>query len=259
MHRFYLSPQECSENLLTLTGPEAHHAAQVLRLQVGEPALVLDGVGNEFLCQTRAVSKKTVQFFLKEKKITPPLPYRITLFQAIPKGKIMESIIQKATELGVSRIVPLLTERVTTHLDSEQSEIKAEKWRSTAIEAIKQCGQVWLPQIESPVSPKDFLAHSEKLELSFVGSLQKERRHPRDYFQNFFAQEKRQPHSLGVWVGPEGDFTPAELSAIQAAGVLPITLGRLVLRCETAAIFCLAILNYELQCDKNGGRPEKIS
>ncbi|MGI8966388.1 MAG: RsmE family RNA methyltransferase [Limisphaerales bacterium] len=252
MHRFYLSPHQCSETILTLTGHEAHHAAQVLRLRVGEPALILDGAGHEFFCETRAVSKKTVQFFLKEKKFTPPLPHRITLFQAIPKGKIMESIIQKATELGVSRIVPLLTERVTTHLESAQSEIKAEKWRSTAIEAIKQCGQVWLPQIESPVSPKDFLARSEKLELSFVGSLQKEGRPAREYFQKFFAQEKRLPKSLGVWVGPEGDLTPAELSAIQVSGVWPITLGRLVLRCETAAIFCLAILNYELQCNKNG-------
>ena len=167
--------------------------------------------------------------------------------QAIPKGKIIESIIQKATELGASRIVPLLSDRVATQLDDEGAAAKAEKWRQTAVEAIKQCGSAWLPQVEAPITPKEYLARGEKFELPLVASLQSDCRHPRDYFKTFFAEKKRLPKTVCVWVGPEGDFTPAEMNSIKSAGALPITLGRLVLRSETAAIYALSILNYELQ------------
>ena len=93
---------------------------------------------------------------------------------------------------------------------------------------------------------EQYLARKENFDLSLVGSLQKERRHPRECFREFQAKHGRLPQSVGVWIGPEGDFTPEELEAIQAAGALPISLGRLVLRVETAAIYCLSILNYEL-------------
>ena len=123
---------------------------------------------------------------------------------------------------------------------------KREKWQQVAIEAIKQCGAAWLPEDRGTGDSPEFLARKEKFDLSLVGSLQKERRHPRESFQEFEAKHGRLPQSVGVWIGPEGDFTPAELKAIQAAGALPISLGRLVLRVETAAIYCLSILNYEL-------------
>ena len=246
MHRFYFLPDQCQGTTLTLTDGEAHHAAQVLRVRSGEPVVVLDGAGYEFFCEVRDVSKKTVLLAVRQKSFTPPLPYKITLLQAIPKGKIIESIIQKATELGIARIVPVLSERDTTQLDEESSADKLGKWRQTTIEAIKQCGQSWLPQIDSPLPPKAFLARDEKFELSLVASLQDDSRHPREYFETFVSEKKRKPQSICIWVGPEGDFTLAEMEAIKSAGVLPITLGRLVLRCETAAIYCLSVLNYEL-------------
>jgi 16S rRNA (uracil1498-N3)-methyltransferase len=167
--------------------------------------------------------------------------------QAIPKGRIIESIIQKAAELGAARIVPLLSERVVAQLDEESAESKAEKWRQTAVEAIKQCGSAWLPQVDLPVTPKAFLARGETFDLSLIGSLQNDGRHPRNYVESFCTNHGRLPQSVCVWVGPEGDFTPAELIAAKSAGALPITLGRLVLRSETAAVYCLAVLNYELQ------------
>jgi 16S rRNA (uracil1498-N3)-methyltransferase len=125
--------------------------------------------------------------------------------------------------------------------------VKAEKWRLTAIEAGKQCGSAWLPQVDAPVTPKEFLARGEKYELPLIASLQNDRRHPREYFETFQEENGRLPKSICVWVGPEGDFTPAEMSAAKSAGALPITLGRLVLRSETAAVYCLSVLNYELQ------------
>ena len=246
MHRFYLPPERCAGDSLRLDGREAHHALHVLRLKRGELVTVLDGVGNEFLCAVENSSRSAVTLSVSLKNFTPPLPCSITLLQAVPKGKIIESIIQKAVELGARRIVPLLTERVVTQLDDEDAADKRTKWQQVAIEAIKQCGAAWLPEIEPPTTLGEFLKHRDKFDLSLVGSLQTERRHPRECFREFQTQHKRLPQSVGVWIGPEGDFTPEELEAIQASGALPVSLGRLVLRVETAVIYCLSILTYEL-------------
>ena len=110
--------------------------------------------------------------------------------------------------------MPLLTERVVTQLDNDGAEAKCEKWHSVAIESIKQCGTPWLPKVEAPQTIAEFLARGEKIELSLVGSLQTERRHPREWILEFQKQHERLPHSAGAWIGPEGDFTLAELQAI---------------------------------------------
>jgi len=247
MHRFYLPPEQCQAATLSLSEREAHHASHVLRLRRGEQVTVLDGAGGELLCTVADADRKNIQLSVVERKSILPPPCSITLLQALPKGKIMDSIVQKATELGAARIVPLLTERVVSQVDNESAAHKVEKWRQAGIEAIKQCGSPWLPKIEAPVTPAQFLARKEKFDLLLVGSLQNERRHPREYLSEFQVKHGRLPQSVGVWIGPEGDFALAELNVIQAAGALPISLGRLVLRVETAAIYCLSILNYELQ------------
>ncbi|MGN6555051.1 MAG: RsmE family RNA methyltransferase [Verrucomicrobiota bacterium] len=246
MHRFYLPPGECSAKTLLLTGREAHHAAHVIRLRRGEPAIVLDGVGGEFQCEVAHCERNQVQLTVLQKKSVPPPPFQITLLQAVPKGKIIESIIQKATELGVHRIVPLLTERVTTRLDDEGATQKRDKWQQVAIEAIKQCGAAWLPQVDAPCSPAEFLARREPFDLPLIASLQSGSRHPREYFDSFRARNQRAPRSVCIWIGPEGDFTQGEVAAVEASGAHPITLGNLVLRVETAATYCLSILSYEL-------------
>ncbi len=247
MHRFYLPPTESKAGPLMLAGREAHHALRVLRLRRGDRVAVLNGAGGEFICDVETFDRDKVQLAIVEQKtIAPPL-CKITLLQALPKAKIIESIIQKATELGVARIVPLLTERVVTELDEKHAERKAEKWQQIAVEAIKQCGTAWLPRVEPPISPEEFLARKEQFELPFVASLQPGARHPRNYFRQFETQHGRKPKSACVWVGPEGDFTPEEVREIVAHGALPITLGRLVLRVETAAAYCLSILNYEIE------------
>jgi 16S rRNA (uracil1498-N3)-methyltransferase len=251
MHRFYLPPDQCRDKTLTLKGREAHHALNVLRVRTGERVVVLDGAGRELMCETQAPGQEELKLTVTQENLVPPLPYQITLLQAVPKGKIMESIIQKAVELGTHRIVPLLSDRVVTQLDDESSAVRAEKWRLTSIEAIKQCGSAWLPQVEVPVTPKEYLARDEKFELPLIASLQSDRRHPRDYFETFAHERNRPPATVCVWVGPEGDFTPAEMNSIKGGGALPISLGRLVLRSETAAIYALSVLNYELQSKKD--------
>ena len=246
MHRFYLPPERCAGNALRLDGREAHHALHVMRLKRGDAITILDGAGNEFFCEVESSARDSVALAVKKKKSTPPLPCAITLLQAVPKGKIIESIIQKSVELGAHRVVPILSERVLTQLDGNDAEKKRDKWQQVAIEAIKQCGAAWLPRVEAPVTPAQFIARAEKFDLLLVGSLQSERRHPREVLHEFATKRGRLPQSVGVWIGPEGDFSVDELNAIQAAGAQPISLGQLVLRVETATIYCLSFLNYEL-------------
>jgi 16S rRNA (uracil1498-N3)-methyltransferase len=247
MHRFYLPPEQCRGETLFLSESEARHAVQVLRLRRGERVIVLDGAGLEFLCETEESERGKVSLAILEKRVLPPPPCQITLLQALPKGQIIESIIRNATELGAARIVPLLTERVVTRLSGREGVHKAEKWQRAAIEAIKQCGLAWLPKVQAPLTLQEWLARREQFELPFLASLEPGSRHPRQYFEAFGARHGRPPRTACVWVGPEGDFTPAETEAIKGADSLPITLGPRVLRTETAATYCLAVLNYEVQ------------
>jgi len=250
MHRFYLPPEQARGAVLTLTGGEAHHATRVLRVRDGERVMVLDGAGQELLCDVAGQTAKTVSLNVSQRRSVPPPPCSVTLVQAIPKAKLIESIIQKATELGVARIVPVLTERVVMQLDSDSAEAKAAKWQQVAVEAIKQCGNPWLPKVEAPVSPRDYLSRNERFELALVGCLESGSRHPRECFDRFYSEHQRLPHNLAVWVGPEGDFTAAEYAAIKNSGARPITLGPLVLRVETAATYCLSVVSYELQAPR---------
>jgi 16S rRNA (uracil1498-N3)-methyltransferase len=242
MHRFYLPPQECSGDVLLLGGREAHHGADVLRLKPGETVEVLDGAGTRLRCDVKRASRKEVALSVCEREVIPRPNYGITLLQAIVKGKTMETIVQKATELGVARIVPVQTERVVAQLDEERGQDKQGKWRLTALEAIKQCGSAWLPTIDKPVALAALLNTGPKFDLALVGSLEGDRQPVRHWFEPL----SKPPRTIGVWIGPEGDFTSGELGALRAAGAKPITLGDLVLRADTAAICSLALIKHEL-------------
>lgn len=253
MHRFYVPPDQCQSDLIALNEREAHHASHVLRLDAGDGAIVLDGSGNELQCRVESARKKSVELRVVKRVQHPSREFSLTLLQAIPKGKIIESIIQKATELGVARIIPLLTERVATRLDDADAENKAEKWQQVAVEAIKQCGAVWMPKVESPIPLVDLIHRGESFDLPFVASLQPGARHPRKWFQEFISATKTMPRSICVWIGPEGDFSADEVRAIEFSGAKPITLGDLVLRVETAAVYCLSLVNYELTSPRDCG------
>jgi 16S rRNA (uracil1498-N3)-methyltransferase len=250
MHRFHLPSEQCRKSPLTLESREAFHAVQVLRLARSERVTVLDGAGLELLCEVEEASRQLVRLRELERRQALPPPWRITLLQAIPKARLLEDIIQKATELGVHRVVPLLAERVLARYDEESAQAKILRWRHTAIEAIKQCGNPWLPQVEEPLSPGAFLQRNEPFDLALIGSLQDAPRHLREHVQAYQQRHDRLPVSICVWIGPEGDFTPAELAQAKTGGALPISLGRLVLRCDTAALYCLSALNHELSAPR---------
>ena len=158
MPRFYLPPNECNDSTLFLAGREAHHALHVLRVQPRQQVTVLDGVGHEFICELKGSDRDKIKLAAIEKRTIPRPPYEITLLQALPRGKLFDSIVQKATELGVFRIVPLLSERVVPQLEAKRAASKTGKWELAAIEAIKQCGSAWLPRIEEALTPAQFLA-----------------------------------------------------------------------------------------------------
>src|SRR5688572_13670902 len=169
MHRFYLPAEELSGDMLLLKGREAHHGADVLRLKPGETIEVLDGAGTRLRCGVKRASRKEVELNVHHRDVISRANYEITLVQAIVKGKTMETIVQKATELGVARIVPVQTERVVAQLDEERGQDKQDKWELTAIESIKQCGSAWLPIIDTPVSLARFLKAGHKFDLALVG------------------------------------------------------------------------------------------
>jgi 16S rRNA (uracil1498-N3)-methyltransferase len=249
MHRFYLPPDQTQGPTLFLTGAEAHHGTRVLRLHRKDKVTLLNGAGAEFLCEIEASDRDKIKLAVLEHRQAPSRLSQVTLLVGIPKGKIIESIIQKATELGAARIVPLLTERVAIKLDAKEAVRKAIKWQQIAVEAIKQCGSPWLPAIEPAVTPQAFLHRHEPFDLPLVASLQPGSKHVREFFDHFRSAQYRRPTSVSIWIGPEGDLTEAEITAITSSGVHPITLGSLVLRVETAAIYCLAVVNHELSAN----------
>lgn len=249
MHRFYLPPDQCRESTIQLSERDAKHASKVLRLRVEDRFSVLDGAGHDLLCQTESMTKSAVCGRVLSRNKLPALPYEITLYQAVTKGKSMDLIVQKATELGCRTIVPVLSERTVVQCDDDEASGKQEKWQYLAIEAIKQCGQVWLPRVEKPLGLGSILSNQapSAASLNLIASLQPGAVHPRLHIEQFRQEKGQAPNQISIWIGPEGDFTPAEVNAIKGAGALPITLGSLILRSDTAALYTLSVLNYELQ------------
>ena len=231
---------------MLLSPEESHHALRVLRLGVGEAVTLLDGAGVEARGEILAVDRRAVRVAVRECVVHPPLPCAVTLVQALPKGRLMDSIVEKATELGAACIQPLLTEHTISRPDEDTAANKLEKWRTTALEAVKQCGNPWLPRIEPPLTFAAALQLGEKTDLALFASLHAAARPVRTVVEEFLSRERRRPARVTVWVGPEGDFSPAELAALARHGVQPITLGPLVLRCDTAAVAALAVVMNEV-------------
>lgn len=246
-HRFFLPADQWSEGPLTLSGEEARHCTQVLRCNVGEAVVVFDGAGREAGGSIESIDGGEVVVATRTRSSTEQPPAALTLCQAVPKGKNMDLIVQKATELGVTRIVPLLSDRTVVRLDSDEVDKKRAKWQRVALEACKQCGQNWLPEVAAPVPVADFLKGSGAAgsELSLIAAIDDRARSLKEILADGEG-DGGPPASASIMIGPEGDFTPAELDAAFNAGFQPMSLGPIVLRSETAAIYSLSVLVHEL-------------
>ena len=244
MPRFYISANAWNPERLALDEQECHHAFDVLRMKAGDRATVFDGAGNEAEAELLKRGKSGAELRKISLGRSAPLPCRITLAQAIPKGKNMELIIEKATELGVAEIAPLMSERTVVRGSEEDHIRKQSKWQRTAVEACKQCGQNFLPKVAQPCTPRAFFERNGRFDLMLIGSLQADARSFKQALAEFGT---KRPKSVLMLVGPEGDFTPAEVALAKSHGCRPITLGPIILRTETAAIYCVSVLNHELQ------------
>jgi 16S rRNA (uracil1498-N3)-methyltransferase len=231
---------------ITLSEDESHHLVSVNRAKDGDTVVVFDGKGNEWICELAAADRKAARLKVRFAQKARPLPWRITLGQALPLGGAMDSIVRKATEIGVSAIIPLESERTQVHLDGDRSDKKIGKWQTAALEAAKQCGNPWLPEIALVSPASAFMESAKGYDLKLIASLQPGAKSLKAVLGQFRLAKGSSPRNVLWLVGPEGDFTPAEMSRSKAAGFEAITLGPLVLRCETAAVYALSILAYEL-------------
>ena len=235
MARFLLTPE--SWQTAALTGDEAKHLSQVLRIKPGETVTVFDGCGRRTEAEVLTATREHVSLKLgNPESPSAPLP-AITLAQAIPKGKNMDLIVQKAVELGVAAIHPLVTRHTVVH----PGEGKSDKWRRTALEACKQCGQDTLPHVADPLPFNRWISgQSETPGLKLIASLAPGAKPLRETLRSHPDTQ-----AATLLVGPEGDFAAEETAAALAAGFLPVSLGSIVLRVETATLFCLSALRYE--------------
>jgi len=264
MHRFYIVPENWNADALVLRESEVHHARDVLRLEAGERVVVFNGRGHEITAEITKVTREEIQLRKLHEGRVPPLRCQIRLAQAIPKGKNMDLIVQKAVELGAAEIAPIMSDRAIVHLQDKEAAQKQAKWQQVAIEAAKQCGQNWLPRVQIPRKLAEFFdvgaaasassvvratgppLHQAGPELRLIGSLQSDAVHLTTVLAEYEREHQARPTNVLMCIGPEGDFTPAELNLARSHGCRPITLGPIILRVETAAIYCLSILSYEL-------------
>lgn len=237
MDRFFLAGATWAEPLF-LSGEEAHHCTRVMRKRVGEVIEVFDGQGRATRAEILEAGKSRVELNrIEEVRLSAQPSPEISLAVGIPKGKTMDLIIQKAVELGVTRIQPLICEQGM--VKAAPGDKKGEKWQRVALEACKQCGQNFLPEVYEPLSVSDFLNQNNDAGLAIVAAL----RPGSCLFEKVFCEH--QLNKVTLLIGPEGDFSVKEYEAAFSAGFIPVDLGDLVLRVETAAIYAISVIRHE--------------
>ena len=244
MHRFFVEPSQIGEKEIVITGPDVNHIRNVLRMRAGEELLAADGQGSEYRCILRELQDSEIRAEICRKLSgSAELPSRITLFQGLPKSDKMDLIIQKCVELGVFRVVPVTTKRTVVKLDAKKEESRRKRWTAVSESAAKQSGRGIIPEISGVQSFREAVEEAGELDVCLIPYEKAENMaRTREILSGIPAGA-----SIGVFIGPEGGFEEEEVREAMAAGARPITLGRRILRTETAGMAVLAMLGYLLE------------
>ena len=245
VYRFYISQEQILENEITIFGPDVNHIRNVLRLEQGDWVVACDGRGRDYVSRIQSIEKDNVVLLVEKVQQTgTELPTKITLFQGIPKKDKMELIIQKAVELGAHEIVPVMMKRCVVKLsDERKQQKKQERWQSIAEAAAKQCDRGIIPVVHEPVTIEKAFDMAKSLEYNMIPyELQEGIDQSREIVAHACTKK-----TVGIFIGPEGGFEEKEVEQAVACGVEPITLGKRILRTETAGMALLSIMMFQMQ------------
>ena len=244
MHRFFAEPGNIGEKEIVITGADVNHIRNVLRMRTDEEVLIADGQGAEYRCKLIELSENEVRAqILWKLDGNAELSSEVTLFQGLPKSDKMDLIVQKCVELGVSRIVPVSTKRTVVKLDAKKEQTRVKRWATISESAAKQSGRGVIPEVSGVMAFGKALEEAKKLDVLLI---------PYERAENM-AETRRvmgsiQPgQSVGIFIGPEGGFEESEVEEAVAAGAKAITLGKRILRTETAGLAVMAMLGYLLE------------
>lgn len=244
MHRCFVPPDQWLQQEIRHDSALDHYLRDVLRLKTGDRAIVFDGAGREAEVELQSPGDARRQpaplRVVEIRHATNEVSIRLTLLQAVPKGDRMDWLVEKATELGVYAIRPVVTERGIVRVKPGEKSNRSDRWQRIAESAARQCGTAWVPEVRPVAGLSDSLADGRQADLFLVGSLDPAARPLRDV-----VRDRGSLATAALLIGPEGDLTPHELSLARDAGAVPVTFGRRVLRVETAAVYGISILLTE--------------
>jgi 16S rRNA (uracil1498-N3)-methyltransferase len=240
MSRFYASPQRIRGNIITIDGEEAHHILDVMRLKKLDKVTVFDGTGREYAGFIREIKRKALTVeIIQTRSLSSRDKSTITLIQAIPKKDKMDYIVEKATELGVGSIIPVFTARSIPDWDASKKARQEARWRKIGREAAKQCARSDIPDVKYITEFNDIIRDMSDYDLALIAALSDGSIMLKECLAGFKGGK------VAVAIGPEGDFTPREIEDAKASGFKPVSLGKRVLKSDTAGLAVLAVLNYE--------------
>lgn len=244
MHQFFVTPMQVREDRIYIEGQDVNHIKNVLRMKVGEQLKISDGNNRRYLCEIEEMTAQEVCVrIVEEQQVNTELPSKIYLFQGLPKGDKMELIVQKAVELGVYEVIPVATKRAVVKLDEKKAAKKVERWNTIAESGAKQSGRNVIPKVAKVMSYKEALAYAKELDVLLI---------PYELAEGMeetrqVIEEIKKGASIGVFIGPEGGFETEEVEQAMKSGAKALTLGRRILRTETAGLTTLSILMYHLE------------
>ena len=244
MYHFFVTEDQIGEETVVIRGSDVNHIRNVLRMRQGEPLFISGGEGTGYECEICHIGTDQVMArILSRSDRTGELPARLHLFQGLPKGDKMELVIQKAVELGVSEVIPVITRRTIVKLDKKKVEAKTARWNAVAESAAKQSGRGVIPVVRGVLSFKEALAYAGPFPVKIIAY---ERAEGMKTLRERLGRS-RPGMDAGIFIGPEGGFEEEEISGAESAGAVPVSLGRRILRTETAGLMVLSVAGYLLE------------